>query len=79
MTTKTTTPAKARLATLAAVGIIYPVAALGATTMFSGTAYAADAPATIMQIVQDQAQFQPVSFQNKDLCAERLNHGRATR
>ena len=58
---------KARVATLAAVGILYPTAALGAalcaTTMFSGPAYAAEAPAAIVQVAQTAST--PVSFQKK--------------
>ena len=45
----TKTTAKARLTALAAIGVMYPAAALGAalcaTTMFGGTAHAAPAPA----------------------------------
>lgn len=58
---------KARLATVAAVGILYPVAALGAalcaTTIFSGTAYAAETPAALVQIAQTAAT--PLNFQKK--------------
>jgi len=67
MTLKASPPAKARFATLAAIGVIYPVAALGAalcaTTMFSGSAYAAEAPAAVVQMAKADAQ--PVSFQKK--------------
>jgi hypothetical protein len=58
---------KARVATLAAVGILYPTMALGAalcaTTLFSGAAYAAEAPAAAMQM--DSMTSAPVDFQKK--------------
>lgn len=57
---------RARLATLAALGIIYPTvgfgAALCATTMLSGMAHAAEAPALI-QVTKTQSE--PISFQKK--------------
>lgn len=57
---------RARIATVAALGVIYPAAALGAalcaTTMFSGSAFAAEAPAAT-QITYSQSA--PVEFQKK--------------
>ena len=57
---------KARFATLAAVGVMYPAAALGAaicaTTMFGGVAHAAPAAATAPAPVQTLAQ---ADFQKK--------------
>jgi len=58
---------KARVATLAAVGILYPTMALGAalcaTTMFSGAAYAAEAPAATQPMASMNAA--PAEFQKK--------------
>ncbi|MEM7728004.1 MAG: DM13 domain-containing protein [Pseudomonadota bacterium] len=59
---------RARVATLAAVGILYPVAALGAalcaTSMFSGPAYAAEA-AAVQTVGIDHAAAKPAAFQKK--------------
>lgn len=64
--TKQRKQVRARIATLAALGIIYPTAGLGAalcaTTMFSGMAHAADTPA-IVQVAQTPSA--PISFQKK--------------
>ncbi|GLQ20724.1 DM13 domain-containing protein [Algimonas porphyrae] len=57
---------RARLATVAALGVIYPVAALGAalcaTTMFSGAAFAAEASAAVQV---DHTSSAPAEFQKK--------------
>ncbi|MGB6230866.1 MAG: DM13 domain-containing protein [Litorimonas sp.] len=68
MTNTLKAPLKARVATLAAVGILYPVAALSAalcaTAMFSGTAHAAElSPAPVVQLAQTQSA--PIAFQKK--------------
>ena len=66
------TAVKARVATLAAVGVFYPAAGLAtvlcATAMFSGPALAAPAnplaaPAAIVQVAQTDAA--PIAFQKK--------------
>lgn len=62
---------RARVATVAAIGVIYPVAALGAavcaSAMFSGAAFAADAPAIVQTVsaTPTQADFQKKSFSLK--------------
>ena len=66
MSHSTRSSLRARVATLAAVSVFYPAAALGAalcaTTMFSGPAYAAEAPAVIQTL---EAGSTPIAFQKK--------------
>lgn len=66
-TPQSRTSRKARAATLAAVGMAYPVMALGialcGVTLLSGSAHAAEAPAAAVQMTKaDQA---PAIFQKK--------------
>lgn len=63
-----TNTVKAKFATLAAIGVLYPVAALGAalcaTTMFSSAAHAAElSPAPVVQAAHTHSA--PIAFQKK--------------
>ena len=72
MTSKTPakdTAVRARFATLAAVGVFYPAAALGAalcaTTMFGTMAHAAPAPAPAAAVASGTQQLAQADFQKK--------------